>query len=365
MHAARCFRRGPLQEIHPTDLDAVADLLTAGFPRRNRNYWVAALRYLQQRDTPEGFPRYGHLLVQGDRIAGVVLLIFTAGINGLPQSIRCNVSSWYVIPEFRALAPLLVHRALRHKQVTFINTSPADNTVPTIKAQGFERYCTGVFAATPALTLASLDRQDNPAVGHLRAQDYLMDFEVALLRDHAACGCLSLILQHNGNSYPIILRRRLVRPDCQVLGVPCAQLIYVRDLECVVRFSGLIGRYLALRGMPVLLISARSENHWHPWKNIIPGGRQCIIKGQTGRVRGSGLHRRLRCSVLKTEFTVGRPVWSPKTMSQVCGKLKPCVQRYVSRIRMTLPTTDPALAHMRDQNGGFLTALRGQNARHE
>jgi N-acetylglucosaminyl-diphospho-decaprenol L-rhamnosyltransferase len=26
---------------------------------------------------------------------------------------------------------------------------------------------------------------------------------------------------------------------------------------------------------------------------------------------------------------------------------------------MTLPTTDPALAHMRDQNGGFLTALRG------
>ena len=254
------------REISPADLDAVADLLTTGFPRRKRNYWVAALRYLKERDTPEGFPRYGYVLAHGDRIAGVVLLIFTAGVNGCAGSIRCNISSWYVAPEFRALAPLLVHRALRHKQVTFINTSPACNTVPTIKAQGFERYCTGVFAATPALTARGWTGKAIRLADSAHAQDYLTDFEVALLREHAARGCLSLILQQNGNSYPVILRRRLVGRNTTYVGMPCAQLIYVRDLECVVRLSGLIGRYLAMRGMPVLLIGANQKISGLPGK---------------------------------------------------------------------------------------------------
>jgi hypothetical protein len=242
------------REIGPGDLDAVADLLTIGFPRRDRNYWVAALRYLKERDAPEGFPRFGHLLAHGDRITGVVLLIFTAGINGRAESIRCNVSSWYVTPEFRALAPLLVHRALRHKQVTFINTSPAENTLATVTAQGFERFCNGVFAALPALTTRAWNGKAIRMEDIARPQDYLADFEVVLLREHAARGCLSLILQHGGNNYPIIFRRRKVGQSANYVGMPCAQLIYVRDLECVARLSGLIGRYLALRGMPVLLI---------------------------------------------------------------------------------------------------------------
>ena len=242
------------REIGPDDLDAVADLLTVGFPRYDRSYWVATLRYLKERDSPEGFPRYGQLLAHGDRIAGVVLLIFTTGMNGNAESTRCNVSSWYVAPDFRALAPLLVHRALRHKQVTFLNISPANNTLPTITAQGFERFCNGVFAATPALTTRAWTGTAIRLADTDRAQDYLPDFEVALLRDHAARGCLSLILQQHGDSYPIIFRRRLVGRSSNFMRMPCAQLIYVRELECVVRLSGLIGRYLALRGMPVLLI---------------------------------------------------------------------------------------------------------------
>ena len=254
------------REIGPADLDAIADLLTIGFPRRDRHYWVTALRCLKRRDAPEGFPRYGHVLVHGDRIAGVVLLIFSGGLNGRAQSIRCNVSSWYVTPEFRALAPLLVHRALRHKQVTFINTSPADNTVETIKAQGFERFCTGVFAALPALTTRGWTGKAVPLADIARPHDDLTDFEVAMLQEHAASGCLSLVLQHNGNSYPIIFRRRQVGQSAGYVSMPCAQLIYVRDLECVVRLSGLIGRYLALRGMPVLLIGTNRRMAGIPGK---------------------------------------------------------------------------------------------------
>lgn len=254
------------REIRPADLDAIADLLTTGFPRRNRDYWGEALRHLHERDAPQGYPRYGYMLAHGDRVAGVVLLIFTAGMNGDDQSIRCNVSSWYVAPEFRALAPLLVHRALRHKQVTFINTSPADNTLPTIQAQGFERFCNGVFAAAPALSTRGWTGKAIRLADTARPQDYLPDFEVVLLREHAARGCLSLILQQHGESHPIVLRRRKVGQSSGYLGIPCAQLIYVRDLQCVDRFCGLIGRYLALHGMPVLLIGANHSIEGIPGK---------------------------------------------------------------------------------------------------
>ncbi len=257
------------RQIQAADLDAVADLLTTGFPRRDRGYWVAALRYLKERDTPEGLPRYGYLLSRGDRIVGVLLLIFTDGMNGDAGAIRCNVSSWYVMLEFRALAPLLVLPVLRHKQVTFINTSPADNTLPTIKAQGFERFCTGVFAAMPALTARAWTGTAVRLEDTTRTQGLLPDFEMVLLRDHAARGCLSLILQHRGENYPLVVRRRLVGPDTAFVRMPCAQLIYARDLESVVRLSGLIGRYLALRGMPVLLIGANQPIAGLPGKYYV------------------------------------------------------------------------------------------------
>jgi hypothetical protein len=244
------------RQIGPADLDAIADFLTIGFPRYDRNYWVAALLCLKERNIPEGFPRYGYVLTDGDRVTGALLLIFSSGMNGQADSIRCNLSSWYVAPEFRALAPMLLKPVLRHKQVTFINSSPADHTLRTVQAQGFERFCNGVFAATPALTTRSWIGK---AIHASRAQDYLPEFEAALLQDHTARGCLSLILQQDGKLCPIVFRRRMVGQRSGFMRMPCAQLIYVRDLECIERFSGLIGRYLALRGLPVLLIGANRK----------------------------------------------------------------------------------------------------------
>jgi hypothetical protein len=64
---------------------------------------------------------------------------------------RCNLSSWYVDPAFRAYAPMLVSQALRHKNVTYLNVSSAPHTRPIIEAQGFLRYCDGIFIAVPML----------------------------------------------------------------------------------------------------------------------------------------------------------------------------------------------------------------------
>jgi hypothetical protein len=48
-----------------------------------------------------------------------------------------------------------------------------------------------------------------------------------------------------------VFRPRLVRGF-----VPCAQLIYCRDVSDLVRFAGPVGRALAWRGRPLVLIDA-------------------------------------------------------------------------------------------------------------
>jgi len=58
----------------------------------------------------------------GGRIVGVLLLIASEAVDDVR---RCNVSRWYVEPEYRVYGTLLVRRALRHRDVTYINVSPA------------------------------------------------------------------------------------------------------------------------------------------------------------------------------------------------------------------------------------------------
>src|SRR3984957_20164330 len=128
------------------DLDALVDLLERGFaPRRTRAFWQRALACLRMRKVPSGMPRYGYLLENDGVPVGVILLIFatTPGTDAP----RANVSSWYVEPAFRGYAPLLAAQALKLKQVTYLNISPAPHTWPILEAQGYRRYSNGIIVA--------------------------------------------------------------------------------------------------------------------------------------------------------------------------------------------------------------------------
>ena len=138
------------RQIDKADVGAVASLLARGFPARDRHFWVEALAQLTQHEPPPGLPQYGYLLESGGLIVGAILLIYSA-LPGDGDAIRCNLSSWYVDPAFRAYAPMLVAQALRRKDITYLNVSPAPHTLPIIEAQGFTRYCDGIFVAMPML----------------------------------------------------------------------------------------------------------------------------------------------------------------------------------------------------------------------
>lgn len=70
------------REIGIADLDAIADLLTRGFPTRSRDYWIDGLRRLSVRETPDSFPRFGYMLEHDRAPVGALQLIHTARNDG-------------------------------------------------------------------------------------------------------------------------------------------------------------------------------------------------------------------------------------------------------------------------------------------
>ena len=239
------------RQIESADIEAVASLLARGFPIHDREFWLKAFARLSRHEPPAGLPKFGYLLAVDGTVVGALLLICSTMRTGGTDVTRCNLSSWYVDPAFRAYAPMLVAQAVRHKDVTYTNVSPAPHTRPIIEAQGFSRYSDGVFVAITALNnlfggpkAEVLDATQRPDV-----ECDAFDREVLL--QHAALGCDSLWCVTSGQASPFVFRPRLVKGL-----IPCVQLIYCRDVDDFVRFAGPIGRFLGWRGKFLVVIDA-------------------------------------------------------------------------------------------------------------
>jgi hypothetical protein len=242
---ARCRR------ILDDDIRGVVELLRKGFRLRSRAYWLRAFDRLAQHPTPAAMPKYGYLLESAGTPVGVLLLISSKIQDGDTFTIRCNVSSWYVEPKFRSLAPLLALQATRKTNITYLNTSPAEHTLPTVEAQGFSRFSDGQFVAS--VFPSSRRRSPAEVVGcDTTPNAYFEQFEQHLLLAHAEYGCISIWCTTSGRAYPFVFLPRVVK-----YVVPCVQLIYCQCLEDFVRFAQPIGSYLASRGWPFVLIDSK------------------------------------------------------------------------------------------------------------
>jgi hypothetical protein len=237
------------RQIADGDLDGLADLLKRGFgSRRTHAFWRHALACLRARAVPAEMPRYGYLLENDGVAVGAILLIFATTPGS--GDIRANVSSWYVEPAFRSYAPLLVSQALKLKQITYLNISAVRHTWPILEAQGYHRYGNGVLVALPALRRAG-DRAMRVLAANVEPDAPHEPFERDLLVEHEGYGCIGFWCVTPERAYPFVFRPRVVKSI-----IPCAQLIYCADVADVVRFAGLIGRYLAWRGRPFVVIDA-------------------------------------------------------------------------------------------------------------
>jgi hypothetical protein len=253
------------RQIIESDVDGVVDLLTRGFRIRSRDYWRTALARLAAHPSPASLPKFGYLLENEGVPVGVLLLIFSSIPSCDGVTTRCNVSSWYVDPEFRSQAPLLVSQALKHKNVTYVNISPAVHTRPIVEAQGFSRYSSGQFVALPALSRSGGEAK---VVGiETRPEAHFEPSELELLSVHQQYGCLSFWCVTRERAHPFVFMPRRVKGV-----IPGTQLIYCRDIKDFVAFARPIGRYLTGRGRPFVIVDSNGP---------IPGLIGVYLDGKT------------------------------------------------------------------------------------
>ncbi len=238
------------RQITDRDVDGVVDLLTRGFEVRSHDYWQRALQQLGRHQAPEGMPKYGYLLESGSEIVGVILLIFSLVPGAGAPRIRCNVSSWYVDPQYRSHASMLISQAIKYKNVTYLNVSPATHTRPIVEAQGFSRYSTGQFVAIPALSRATGEGTATVTDVDQLPQAPFEQSELDLLRAHKEHGCLSAWCVTAERAHPFVFMPRIAK------GFPCAQLVYCRSIADFVSLARPLGRYLAARGRPLVIVDA-------------------------------------------------------------------------------------------------------------
>ena len=237
--------------IETENLPAVATLLCEGFPTRPRAYWTKGLARMETRPVPDGYPRYGHLLSAGDRIVGCLLLLMsTDPLDGTP---RGNVSSWYTTPAYRSFAPMLASVALRRKELTLINISPAPMTWPILDAQGYKRYVSGQLVMPLALLPTGFGTRVTRVTAQNADDACLPAAERDLLKRHADYGAVCLVASVAERHQPFVfLRRRLLRG-----WLPGAQLVWCRDLEALPPLAGALGRALLRHGVAAVSIDAQ------------------------------------------------------------------------------------------------------------
>jgi hypothetical protein len=244
------------RQIEEPDAEAIVDLLTRGFElRRTRRFWQDVLQRLRNRSTPADLPRYGYLLESAGVPVGAILQIFYtppagSGTDATPGT-RCNVSSWYVEPEFRSYAPLLVSQALKQKNVTYLNISSAPHTRPIVQAQGYTRYSDGIFVAIPVLSRKPAGIRTRIIAAPAEPAAPFEPYERDLLQEHADYGCVSLWCETPERAHPFVFRTRVIKRV-----IACAQLIYCNDEQDFVRFARPLGLALAGRGWPLTIVDA-------------------------------------------------------------------------------------------------------------
>jgi hypothetical protein len=238
------------REIATADFNEVLLVLGRGFPE-SRDYYVHVLDRLAKHATPLGFPKYGYVLVVDGAIVGVVLTIFSSMTVDGETRVRINPANWYVDPEYRGYAAMMTSRLRTYKQATYLNITPSPHTWPMLEALGYRRFCNGGFFALAALNRRSFTATVRRISADVEPGGGLSPAEAELLRAHAGFGCISVVCEWKKRRYPFVFLRRLI--PWKGTHMPHALLVYCRDFESYVQLAGPLGRFLLLRGMPLVL----------------------------------------------------------------------------------------------------------------
>jgi hypothetical protein len=239
------------REIREDDFAGITDLMARGFKAFSRQHWEKVFHRMSDRPAPLDYPRFGWLLESEGKIVGSIFTIYSDKLEDGVREVRCSTSSWFVEPQFRGHGMRLARQAVKHSEVIYINPTPGAGTFRVLEHLGYLPYCRGHYLAFAALSFSSNRARVRSVEKAGPKLSKLSPYEADLLLSHAAYGCISVVCETTDDVLPFVFL-----PRSSPWHLPYAQLIYCRRASDVIRLAGALGRYLAVRGCPVIAIDS-------------------------------------------------------------------------------------------------------------
>ncbi|CAN1559715.1 hypothetical protein MCEMSEM23_02598 [Rhabdaerophilaceae bacterium] len=225
--------------------DAV-DLLAEGFPERGRAFWSEGLTLIAgwPGNIVANFPAGFLWLSKGVPVG--VLLTPASSRPGLGDRVLVNLSSWYLRPDFRALAPMMLRAVCRDQRAMFTDLTPTQDVRAMLPAFGFHQINSGIsLQPTPLLALRPSARVK------LRSWRYEDPIDSAapdpdIIRFHQDRGCIALVIDEGSSGCLVMFKPFVFR------GLASAKAVYVGSHAAMANAMPAIARRLLKRG--VLLV---------------------------------------------------------------------------------------------------------------
>jgi hypothetical protein len=244
------------------NLDPALALLSRGMPERSRRFWETSF----QRIVDAGHNRalgvaLGHYLLDREKPVGVLLTIASPIDAPSPENQGViNLSSWYIEPEFRWRAPLMMRHVTRNPAFAYTSLTPIPSVTRLLEACGFKPRNCGTAtiptlhprAAIGALgVVVDLDRM--PA----EVADALGPARVARMKQHAELGCVAMALRDGAQWHSLIFKPRRIR------GLRGLRLIHCDSLSALDRQMGAVLRHLLTRGWLIVQTDVLPDGKRH------------------------------------------------------------------------------------------------------
>lgn len=199
-----------VRPANPQDAEAITRLLHEGFrlDHIRSQDWRALLTYEWSTDTDK--PNLGFVLTGGDTIIGFLGTVYSRRrLKGQTLSV-CNLTSWYVLPQYRGWGALLLLRAaLQDKTVAYTSLTPGAEATAIFQALGFRSVERKKFYFSPfgnAKTL--LNRRPQLEFRHDQIRKLLSNDERRIFDDHERYDCVHLVVRDGPEQGYLVLKKR-------------------------------------------------------------------------------------------------------------------------------------------------------------
>jgi fatty-acyl-CoA synthase len=198
--------RPHLRPAYSSDVAVLCKFLHEGFKQNGVPFsaWSRLFDYKWLDSKPD----LGLVLTVSDKIVGFVGKIYASRNMGQNGGVVCNLTSWYVLPEFRGWAGELLAAAVSDESVTFTAFTPEAATIQMLEALGFAKLYTRKLILPPLLQAGTFrERGMSVAFDLATVRQTLDQANREMLDDHIGCDCMPLTLRSGSEDAFIIVKR--------------------------------------------------------------------------------------------------------------------------------------------------------------